>query len=266
MIKDNNYVNIQGWMVTQLGLKGNDLIVYAIIYGFSQDKDSTFKGSRQYLADWCNVTVRSIQNTLNNLMEMGLIKQTVHSKDNHNVEYAIIEPSEKSSLDLVKNFHEPSEKSSPYNIDNKLEEDNKEFISKDINLGKPTTTKKSSTEKEKKPNLYQKCLGMIEEYTEDKKLRELLDTYLRMRLSVKDKPLYGANQWKGLLNKLALIEGNDIEIVQYALERGYLSFYELPKYSANTTRKLVFGENEDNKSEKVTEEEIENGYFTESQF
>ena len=75
MIKNESYVSIQGWMVTELGLSGNDLMVYAIIYGFCQDGMSTFRGSRQYLADWCGCTVRGIQKNLNNLMEKGLIKQ-----------------------------------------------------------------------------------------------------------------------------------------------------------------------------------------------
>ena len=35
-IKNENYVVIQGWMVNELNLKGNDLMVYAIIYGFTQ--------------------------------------------------------------------------------------------------------------------------------------------------------------------------------------------------------------------------------------
>lgn len=260
-VKANNYVTIQGWMVSELGLKGNDLMVYAIIYGFTQTDGQKFDGSLQYLADWCGGTKQGIQKNLKNLLDMGLIEK--EDKHINNVKFVSYYATELHGV--YNKVVQGIQQSCINNIDNKLE-DNKEFISKDINLEKSTTTKKSSTEKEKKPNLYQKCLGMIEEYTEDKKLRELLDTYLRMRLSVKDKPLYGANQWKGLLNKLALIEGNDIDIVQYALERGYLSFYELPKYSAKATRKLVFGENEDNKSEKVTEEEIENGYFTESQF
>ena len=33
-IKDENFIMIQGWMVNMLNLKGNELLVYAIIYGF----------------------------------------------------------------------------------------------------------------------------------------------------------------------------------------------------------------------------------------
>ena len=138
-------------------------------------------------------------------------------------------------------------------LDNKLENNT---ISKDI---------VSETEpKEKKPNLYQKCLALIEEFTEDDELRSLLDTYLKMRLAMKDKPIYGVNQWKGLLNKLNVLGGDIKEIIQYSTERGYASFYAPQKYQQSTRpiNKAVFGENDDNKSVKVTQEEIANGYFT----
>jgi len=37
-----------------LGLKGNDLIVYAIIYGFCQTPGHKFNGSLAYLQEWTN--------------------------------------------------------------------------------------------------------------------------------------------------------------------------------------------------------------------
>ena len=75
MIKDNNYISIQGWMLNQLNLSGNDLIVYAIIYGFTQDEKSWFEGSRQYLADWCNSSRQGIDKNLNNLLSKNLIEK-----------------------------------------------------------------------------------------------------------------------------------------------------------------------------------------------
>jgi hypothetical protein len=73
MIKDNNYISIQGWMINQLNLSGNDLTVYAIIYGFTQDGEHWFEGSRQYLADWCNSSRQGIDKNLNNLLSRNLI-------------------------------------------------------------------------------------------------------------------------------------------------------------------------------------------------
>ena len=72
-VKIGNFITIQGWMVTELNLKGNSLLIYAIIYGFSQNEDSYYKGSRQYLANWINSTVQGVSKCLNKLVEDGMI-------------------------------------------------------------------------------------------------------------------------------------------------------------------------------------------------
>ena len=86
-IKDNNYVVIHGWMINKLKLSGNNLIVYAIIYGFTQDDDTWFRGSREYLAEWCNATVRGIQKNLNYLVENNLILKKESQGYNQPCEY-----------------------------------------------------------------------------------------------------------------------------------------------------------------------------------
>ena len=60
-------------MSSKLGLKGNSLIVYAIIYGFCQDSESTFHGSLSYLERWTNCTRQGIIKVLKQLQEDGLI-------------------------------------------------------------------------------------------------------------------------------------------------------------------------------------------------
>lgn len=72
-VKNENFVAIQGWMVTELKLKGNSLLIYAIIYGFSQAEGQVFTGSLQYLADWTNSTRQGALRILKNLIEAGLI-------------------------------------------------------------------------------------------------------------------------------------------------------------------------------------------------
>lgn len=75
MIKSGNYISIQGFMVKDLGLKGNELLVYAIIYGFSQDGETHFTGSLQYLADWTNSTKQGVLKNLKSLLEKKLIQR-----------------------------------------------------------------------------------------------------------------------------------------------------------------------------------------------
>jgi hypothetical protein len=45
-INRESFITIQGWMVTDLELTGKDLMVYAIIYGFSQNESGKFTGSQ----------------------------------------------------------------------------------------------------------------------------------------------------------------------------------------------------------------------------
>ena len=64
---------LESWMVDCFGLTGNELIIYAIIYGFSQDGKSMFMGSREYLSKWTSCTVRNVQRILTGLVDDGLI-------------------------------------------------------------------------------------------------------------------------------------------------------------------------------------------------
>lgn len=71
----DNYIVIQGWMVTELGLKGNELLIYALIHGFCQTEGQVFNGSLQYLADWTNSTKQGVLKNLKSLVEKGLIEK-----------------------------------------------------------------------------------------------------------------------------------------------------------------------------------------------
>lgn len=84
-LKDENYINIQGWMVTKLGLKGNALLIYAIIYGFSQDGESMYTGTQGYLAEWTSSSRETIRKTLNMLVEQGYIIRV--TEDVNNVQF-----------------------------------------------------------------------------------------------------------------------------------------------------------------------------------
>lgn len=72
-VNRDNYIVIQGWMLADLKLKGNELIVYACIYGFSQAENQVFNGSLQYLADWTNSTKQGVIKNLKSLEAKGYI-------------------------------------------------------------------------------------------------------------------------------------------------------------------------------------------------
>lgn len=90
-MRSDNFINIQGWMVKELELKGNELIIFAIIYGFSQDGISKFTGSLTYLAEWTNSTKQGVLKALNNLQKKELIckKEIIKNKIKY-CEYSVL--------------------------------------------------------------------------------------------------------------------------------------------------------------------------------
>ena len=69
-------------MLNELGLKGNSLIIYATIYGFSQTNDCEFTGSANYLAEWCGCSRQTVMTTLNKLVKDNLIIKHEEFKNN----------------------------------------------------------------------------------------------------------------------------------------------------------------------------------------
>jgi hypothetical protein len=82
MVKDNTFVHIEAFMVNELKLKGNELFIYAIIYGFSQDDKSVYNGGLQYLADWTNSTKQGVIKVLKSLQQKGLLRKFETLKNN----------------------------------------------------------------------------------------------------------------------------------------------------------------------------------------
>lgn len=72
-IKDEGYYIIHGWMINRLNLRGKELSIYAIIYGFSQDNSSVFSGSIAYLSEWLNTSRSTVIRALKSLTEKGYI-------------------------------------------------------------------------------------------------------------------------------------------------------------------------------------------------
>lgn len=72
----NSYFVIETFMTKQLKLKGNSLLVYAVIYGFSRDNSGYFKGSYEYIRDLTGIDSKTtIATTLQGLVKKGLVKK-----------------------------------------------------------------------------------------------------------------------------------------------------------------------------------------------
>ena len=240
-MENTDFVNIQGWMINELNLKGNELIIYALIYGFTKDGVSEFRGSRQYMADWTNTSVRSVQNVVNSLVDKGMIEKNNHinkygsletsgykainvpklsSEKNSLVEKKVHEGSEKSSSPLEKKVHEGSEKSSHNNIDNN--------ISNNIVDIKEKNNKKESVN------------SVIAEYTENKDLQDALHGFAEMRNKAR-KPLTVRAMKLSLneLDKLAIDDVTKIAIVNQSIVHSWITFYKLQNNNNGGQRQLT---------------------------
>lgn len=82
-MKKNDYIVILAPMITELGLQGNSLLVFAMIHGFSKDGNHKFIGSFQYIADWLNVSIRSVKEIVSLLVDDGYVAKT-KERDDHN--------------------------------------------------------------------------------------------------------------------------------------------------------------------------------------
>lgn len=128
MVKENSYINIQAFMVNDLHLKGNELLIYAIIHGFSQDGESQFTGSLQYLADWCNASKQTVITALQSLCEKQLLLKNVEYKNNLKFctyKTSIVvknfeRGSQNSLMGWSKNLNEGSQNFLPNNINNNI--------------------------------------------------------------------------------------------------------------------------------------------------
>ena len=71
----DNYIVIQGWMIKEYGLSGNDLLVYAIVYGVTQDDSQTYKNSLSYMMDCLGCTKATVISSLKRLVLRGLLEK-----------------------------------------------------------------------------------------------------------------------------------------------------------------------------------------------
>lgn len=97
-MRKDGYVVVQPWMIQDYNLKGNELLVYALIWGFSQDEQSCFYGSVSYIMDYFNLSKNTVLSILGGLEEKGLLRkwsELVNGRPTNR--YAALRPAECSS-------------------------------------------------------------------------------------------------------------------------------------------------------------------------
>ena len=195
----------------------------------SLDNDNHCTASNEYFAEFCGVGVATITRSIKKLKELGFIEtEMIKSQTGSYRLIKMITPSnqndEGGGIKMINN----------YNNNNNI--NNNTVISKDIT---EQSSDNSSSEvslefgksKPKKLNLYQQCLAIINDYTEDTNIRKMLIDYLDLLLEKmrnEHKVLY-ANQFKGMLKHLSDLvaskSGKLEDIISQSISKGYVGFF-----------------------------------------
>ena len=255
-MNSDNFVVIQGFMCNELELKGNDLLVFALIYGFCQDGVSSYCGGRKYIADTFNISLPTVDKALTNLLTLGYITKESSNDYVHPDRY-FIKGGKETLLGVAKKLYEGGKETLPKNIDKTTSS-----ISTNVETETPVVSPNHRTlvtdtpvsvpvnepVKAKKKSRFEQCVDVINAMIEPQylELRNTLTDYLAMRLAIKDKPMY-VSGWKALLRKLFELSQDANEqyaIVKQSLENSWATFYPLKKnnYKTNTQNKSVFSE------------------------
>lgn len=176
-IKPNSYYSIQYWMINELGLKGLELSIYAIIYGFSRDHCGAFTGSRSYLADFTNSTKAGVDKALKSLIQKNLLEK----KDfvNHGIKNCIYVAKE-----VANSGSQGSQLSCPNNIEDNIEDNTLSLEVKHFGLYGNVILN---------DELYDRLLIESEEYADEYINR--LDSHIEMHQLHKQYSTYAPNQF-----------------------------------------------------------------------
>lgn len=255
-VRKENYIHIPGWAVCELGLKGNELLIYAIIHGFSQEENQTFRGSIRYLVDWTGSSKMTVIRALRSLETKKLIRKIERfengvkfceycvtryenlQKEPDNEMIPVVSKWYRGGIKMIPNILENNLGTNSINRISKVSkkesqlEQDKILPKKEKNNSNSISQKQTKVKKAKpKPSSFDE---IIDAYTENEDLRIELKEHLKTR---KQKKAALTNRALELsLKKLDKLADNDeekIQIVQNSIINGWVGFFELNEKDKN---------------------------------
>ena len=217
-MKNENYLTIQGWMINELDLSGNDLLCYAIINGFSQDGDSSFTGSSTYLSDSMNCSKPTVFKSLKSLMDKGYIKkEELYKYGSKFCEYYVSFTGGKESLrttiEGIKKLNDPVKKLNTSHKES-LHPPSKETLPNTITIN---TIDNTIIKKEERFNFRKELINygfkenVISDWLEVRKKRKSSNTQ---------------TAFKAFINKINKSKHNKDYILETVVENSWVSFQE----------------------------------------
>lgn len=244
-VKDNNFIAIQGWMRTRLNLKGNELLIYALVYGFSQDGNSRFTGSRKYIAEWCGCSLDTVDRSLSSLVGKGLLAKYPHTDQNGSraVDYAAIltaiaatpaHAATPSAAQITAPAQSPAQ--DPWG--NTTNATTEQFQTPTYEP-QPLLAEPEPKPQPKKPRKSKSFDDIIDAYTSDPTTKELLGAWLQNRKAKRAAMTDNAIQSNiDVLDRLAQESRMNVnDYLTEVIRRGWGSFFAINNYQRTGTQK-----------------------------
>ena len=210
------YIVIQDWMIADLQLKGNELLTYALIYGFSQDGESEFKGSLKYISEFLGVSKSTAQRSIEKLVDRGIVEKRV--EEISGVKFNRYMAHEKADTPIVKMTTGCSQNDHGGIV--KMTTNNTNIYNTNNNTSNNTKDK-----------------GAPARYFDDEELNNKFLEFLSMRKKIR-KPVRTDRALKALLKKLHELSGGDVglmkQIIDQSLDKEWLGLFELKTANDNT--------------------------------
>lgn len=237
LLSSRNYIIVNKTLIKTIGLE--EAIVLGELcseykYWKEENKliDNMFYSSIQNIENNTGLSEYQQRKAIKSLENIGIISVTLkgipatrYFEINENKLFNILRTSSEKTKEL------DTEKLSSNN-NNKNNKKNNNTISKDIVENFEFGINKTQTVKPKKLSLYDKCVNLIKEFTDDTILQEYLIQFLKICLeNSRDsgRTLY-VNTFKGKLNSLKKLSDDNYvqrKIVMQTLDNGWAGFYEL---------------------------------------
>lgn len=241
---DDNYCVIFGWMCNGLKLSSNELLVYAVVYGFSQDGESRYYGGRGFLARTLNISKPTVDKALSSLCEKGFIHRIETERNGVKFhEYF-------ADLQVVKKLYHPKED----DVDRQVTSlDSKESLHNSKNTlpnskeslpnNKVIPNTKESDSKENKDTSFEQLLKASPEIKDDAELIQAFLDFVKMRKEIKKPIKTNRGLWSKVEKCYKLAGGNHkmmIKILNRSIDKEWQDVYpyeddEAPKKAVVTS-------------------------------
>lgn len=225
-MNNDNFVTVTGWMCNELNLKGNELLVFALIYGFSQDGKSEFRGSRNYIGSTFNISLPTVDKALKSLVEKELLIKRTESSMCVDFNYYRI------NLQVVKKLYRGS-KETLHTHKETLQGGSKETLYNNYNNKNINNKDKEKKGKSKKEKFLDSISSKLQEYDFKPTVEEKILGFFEMWFDNGYKP--PVQSIEAQLNLLATMGLNEqLNSIDTSIRQGWRSLaYE----NSNTSRR-----------------------------